>query len=126
MSVYQLESLIKSGESAELEFKRSLSDSRKIIETIAAMATIGGGQVLVGVDSKGQVVGFQPGEGDDERLVQRILAATDPKVYVDLERWELGGLPMLEIRVPAGDGPHLAYVSAFYRCGTATVAMTRA
>jgi ATP-dependent DNA helicase RecG len=33
---------------------------------------------------------------------------------------------MVEIRVPAGDGPHLAYGRAFYRSGPATVAMTRA
>ncbi len=126
LSDYQLELLTKDGESASFELKRSLSDSRKIIETIAAMATIGGGRVLVGMSSKGQIVGFEPGEGDQERLVQRILAATDPKVYVDVERRELGGLPLLEIRVPAGDGPHLAYGRAFYRSGPATVAMTRA
>ena len=62
-TIHHMESLIKSGESATVEFKRSLSDTRKIIETIAGMATIGGGQILVGVNSKGQVVGFNPGDG---------------------------------------------------------------
>ena len=112
-------------ETAEVEFKTTLSDSRKIIETIAAMATIGGGTIWVGVRPDGTPVGCELGEGELERLVQRILAATDPKVYVKLDDPEHEGQRLLRIQVPAGDGAHLAYGRAFHRVGPATVAMTR-
>ncbi len=112
-------------ESAEVEFKISLSDSRKIVETIAAMATIGGGTVWVGVRPNGTPVGCEIGEGELERLVQRILTATDPKVYVTLDHPRVKGQRLLRIQVPAGDGPHLAFGRAFHRVGPATVAMTR-
>jgi ATP-dependent DNA helicase RecG len=120
-----LERMVRTEENAQTEFKKSLADIRAIIETIAAMATIGGGTILVGIASDGRVVGYQPGEGSRERLVQRVLGNTDPKIYVDLDEVELDGKVVLCIRVPPGDGPHLAFGRAFYRSGPATVAMTR-
>lgn len=112
-------------ESAEVEFKTTLSDSRKIIETIAAMATIGGGTIWVGVRPDGTPVGCELGEGELERLVQRILTATDPKVYVTIDHPRIENRRLLRIQVPVGDGPHLAFGRAFHRVGPATVAMTR-
>lgn len=120
-----IESALRAGEAADREFKSTLADSRKLIETIAAMATIGGGVILVGVRDDGTVLGAELGEGEIERLVQRILTATDPRVFVDIDRPEVEGKHLLRIRVPPGDGPHLAFGRAFYRSGPATVAMTR-
>ena len=113
-------------ETATVEFKRSLSDDRTIVATVAAMATIGGGSIYVGVRDDGTVLGFAEGKRSRERLVQKISSTTDPKVYVALEDVQCDGLPVLHIRVPAGDGPHLADGRAYHRIGPATVAMTRA
>ena len=120
-----LRSLLEAGESATVEFKTTLADTRRIIETLAAMATMGGGTLLVGVRDDGRPVGYTPGQGELERLVQQVMAATDPRLYLDIDRPELYGVPLLRVRVPAGDGPHLAFGRAFYRSGPATVAMTR-
>jgi len=117
--------LLETGETAQVEFKRTLSDERRIIETIAAMATIGGGTILVGVADDGVVVGIDLGEGARERFIQRTLSQTDPKVFVDLTITQRDQKRILRIDVPSGDGPHLAYGRAFYRSGPATVAMTR-
>ncbi len=113
------------GESERVEWKTSLADSKRIIETIAAMASGAGGAIVVGVRDQGQIVGADVARGHTERLIQQILAATDPKVYVhvDRPRTPLGAL--LVIRVPQGDGPHLAFGRAFVRVGPATVAMSR-
>jgi ATP-dependent DNA helicase RecG len=125
MTALDLEALIANGESASLEFKRSLSDSHKIIETIAAMATIGGGTIVIGVRDDGAVAGVTLGRGDVERFVQQVLAQTDPKIYVDVAKAKVAHQTVVVIRVPPGDGPHLAFGRAFYRSGPATVGMTR-
>lgn len=125
MKTDDLSALILEGESEVVEFKTSLADSQRIVDTIAAMATLGGGTILVGVRDDGTVVGARVGEGEIERLSQRILAATDPKVFVRLRTERVDGRPVLRIDVPPGDGPHLANGRAFTRSGPATVLMSR-
>ncbi len=120
-----IEELIAAGESAEREFKSTLADSKRLVETVAAMATIGGGVILVGVRDDGTVIGAELGEGELERLVQRVLAGTDPRIFVDIDQPSHAGSRLLRIRVPPGDGPHLAFGRAFYRSGPSTVAMSR-
>ncbi len=123
--VIDIATLIAGGESSSVELKTSLSDTRRIIETIAAMATSSGGHIIVGVRDNGEVVGAAVGKGESERLVQQILANTDPRIFVDVSRQSLGGKTVLLIAVPPSDGPHLAFGRAFFRSGPATVAMTR-
>lgn len=89
------------------------------------MATIGGGAVLIGVRDDGRLIGLNVGRVEVERLVQQVLAQTDPKVYVDADQVTVDGKRLLRIAVPPGDGPHLAFGRAFHRAGRATVAMTR-
>ena len=117
--------LIVEGESATIEFKRSLSDEQRILETVAAMATIGGGTVLVGVRDDGEVVGVELAGGARERFVQRAMAAIDPRVYLDVREESVEERTVLRIDVPPGDGPHLAKGRAFLRSGPATIAMSR-
>ena len=119
------QALILKGESESVEFKTSLSDTRRILDTVAAMATIGGGSILVGVRDDGTVLGVDLGEGRLEQLGQRILSATDPKVFVRMETEELPAGIVLRIDVPPGDGPHLANGRAFVRSGPATVQLSR-
>ena len=123
---FRFEDIIASGESAKTEFKRSLADTRRIVETIAAMAGVGGGVILVGVSDDGRVVGVELGDGAIEQFTQRVLAATDPKVFITTSVETVAGRPVLVVRVPAGDGPHLAGGRAFTRSGPATVQLTRA
>ncbi|MGM0577134.1 MAG: AlbA family DNA-binding domain-containing protein [Myxococcota bacterium] len=86
---------LKQGESADLELERTLSDDGKIIETIAAMATIGGGTILVGVRDDGTPIGVELGEGARERFVQRAMAAIDPKVFLDIDEPVVDGKQLL-------------------------------
>lgn len=44
-----LRELLNKGESASVEFKRTLADEGRILDTIAGMATVGGGTLLIGV-----------------------------------------------------------------------------
>lgn len=125
MVMHPVDELLRAGEGEGVEFKTSLSDTRKIIETAAALATRGGGTILIGVRDDRSVVGVNLGAGEVERLVQQVLASTDPRLYLHVERLVHEEKPLLRIDVPAGDGPHLAFGRAFHRVGPATVAMTR-
>ncbi len=117
---------IAAGEDTHTEFKTSLASWRKIVETVAGMATVGGGTILVGVRPDGTPCGVDLGEGSQEQLIQRVLDSTDPRIYVELDRPTVAGERLLRIVVPAGDGPHLALGRAFHRPGPATVQMSRA
>ena len=125
MAPETLTELIARGEGENLEFKTSLADSRKIIETAAAMATRGGGTILVGVKDDRSVVGANIGAGEVERLGQQVLANTDPRLYLRIDDTTHDGRRILRLDVPPGDGPHLAFGRAFHRVGPATVTMTR-
>jgi len=116
---------LAAGEDAHTELKSSLSDWRKIVETVAAMATAGGGTILVGVRPDGTLRGIDLGEGRLEQLIQRVLSNTDPRVFIEVDCPVLEGKTLLRIAVPPGDGPHLAFGRAFHRPGPATVRMTR-
>ena len=49
--------LIRQGENAEVEFKKTVSSLPKIAKTISSMANTKGGTLLIGVDDNGMVVG---------------------------------------------------------------------
>jgi ATP-dependent DNA helicase RecG len=125
MKLDDLPTILSHGESEHVEFKTSLADSKRILETVAAMATLGGGTIVVGVRDDGTAIGTDLGEGALEQLSQRILAGTDPKVYARLRTEPVGSRTVLRIDVSPGDGPHLANGRAFTRSGPATVLMSR-
>lgn len=113
------------GESEQVELKSSLADSRRIVETVAAVATLRGGTIVVGVCDDGRVIGTDLGEGALEQLSQRIRAGTDPKVCARLTVEPVDGRSVLRSDVPPGAGPHLANGRAFTPSGPATVLMSR-
>ena len=72
---------MKTSETQSVEYKRSLSELREIVETIAAFATSTGGTVLIGVGPDGNKVGVQIGSGTLESLANDIKLNTDPPQY---------------------------------------------
>lgn len=86
----QLDAWIAAGESAGLEFKAELPEQRrKLAQEIAAMATSGGGHVLIGVSDAGAVVGLtltDGGERDDYiEQIQGIVDTVRPAVDAELD-----------------------------------------
>jgi hypothetical protein len=68
LSADDLQQIVLSGESERLEFKRELPKPRQdIAVSVAAMANRRGGQILIGVDDQGGIVGF-PAEKSEETL----------------------------------------------------------
>ncbi len=83
--IIDFEKIIEKGESETVEFKKSLSEWKEIIETISAFSNTRGGIILVGVDNKQKIAGISIGKGTIEDLVNKILTNTEPKIYPDIE-----------------------------------------
>jgi len=76
-----LDIIINQSETESIEYKRSLSELREIVETVAAFATSTGGTVMIGIDPQGNSVGVQIGSGTLEQLANSIKLNTDPPQY---------------------------------------------
>jgi predicted HTH transcriptional regulator len=98
MSAY-IYDLIKQGEHQQLDFKHSITDSKKIARSLAAFSNSDGGKLLVGVRDNGSVAGVQ---GDEEFYM--VQAAADlyckPAIKFETKAWKISGKTILEISIP--------------------------
>jgi len=80
-----IEELIVKEESETLEFKKSLSEWKEIVETVSAFSNTKGGFIIVGLDDHKSLVGITIGKGTIENLTDKILNNTEPKIYPEIE-----------------------------------------
>ena len=83
-----LRALISRGEGEQLEFKKKTTHPTRIARTLASLANTHGGQVLVGVDDDGRVVGVR--DAEEEMFVLRDAAAhyIDPPLTLSFREIE--------------------------------------
>lgn len=72
MSPTELRKLLSGGESERVEFKRTLGEWKEIVVATAAMASLHGGQICIGVEPTGRVCGVELGKGTLEDLANKI------------------------------------------------------
>jgi len=114
-----IQNLIKQGEHQKLDFKHSITDSKKIARSLVAFANTDGGKLLVGVKDNGAIVGVQ----DDEEFYMVQAAAQlycKPPMNFDSKIWEINGKTVLEITIaksgnliysaPNKDGKWMVYI----------------
>ena len=125
MKAQQVFDLIAQGEGEIIEFKKSMGQLRRAVETTAAFANTRGGHLLIGVREDGEVVGVE-GEDPVRRVAQLITAHTDPVLYPSVEAVEVEDGPVIVVTVAESeDKPHLAYGHGFRRVGSISKRMTR-
>jgi hypothetical protein len=100
--------LIKQGEHQTLDFKHSITDSKKIARAIAAFANTDGGTLLIGVKDNGAIVGV-----DSEEEYYMIEAAAQmyckPEIPFSITKWSVNGKAILEVVIkPSKKKPHKA------------------
>ena len=120
-----LKELVKKDESETLEFKKSLSEWKEIIETISAFSNTKGGTIVVGIDNKGKVHGVAMGKNTIEDLTNKILTNTEPKIYPAITLLSGENKNVIVIRVEKF--PYdvvLAFGRPFKRVGRSTVKMS--
>jgi len=90
--------LIEQGEHQQLDFKHSISDSKKIARSLAAFANTDGGTLLIGVKDNGNVSGVN---SDEEYYMLEGAAQIycKPEVKFEITRWEINGKVVLEVYV---------------------------
>ncbi len=105
MSAY-IYDLIKQGEHQQLDFKHSITDSKKIARSLAAFSNTDGGKLLVGVRDNGSIAGVQ---GDEEFYM--VQAAADlycrPAIKFETKAWQINGKTILEITISRVSGDKL-------------------
>ncbi|MFP4556729.1 MAG: helix-turn-helix domain-containing protein [Bacteroidales bacterium] len=97
MSKYLL-SLINEGENQQLDFKHSISDSKKIARSLVAFANTQGGTLLIGVKDNGKITGIN---SDEEYYMLEGAAQLycKPEVKFNVKRWDVNGKVVLEVYI---------------------------
>jgi ATP-dependent DNA helicase RecG len=126
MNEKELLKLIKKGESETLEFKSSLADVNEIVEDISAFSNSKGGKILVGVSNSGEILGVEVGKDTMERLTNKIVGNTEPKVFPSISIAKIGKKKILVIEVEeAKEKPVFAFGKCFKRVGRSTLRMSK-
>lgn len=97
MTNKDLEKLIASGESDQLEFKSSFG--KEAIETLCAFANTEGGQVLVGVSDTGQITGLNLSSETLQGWLNQIKQNTTPSLLPDILVSEVAAKKIVTITV---------------------------
>ena len=127
MTAEELIAVAAQGEGETVEFKRSVAELDKVVETVSAFANTHGGVVLIGVRPDGQIEGTDVGQTTRERIANRITGNTAPTLYPSVAFATLDGRTVVAITVPESEArPHLAFGRAFKRVGAVTAQMDRA
>jgi len=117
--------LISRGESDTLEFKKSTSLQREIVETVCAFSNTIGGTIIIGVKDDGEIMGQTVSDDTLKNLVNAILLNTEPKIFVEIKRIELSGRDCILIHVPESPfKPHFAHGRPFTRIGPTNQRLT--
>jgi predicted HTH transcriptional regulator len=110
MDLYEL---IARGEGEELEFKQKTTHPSRISRTLVSLANTRGGQVLVGVDDAGRILGVR--DPEEELFVLREAAQHYVEPPLDTLRYqevEEDGRTVLIVTVPESlNKPHRAQVA---------------
>ncbi len=108
-----LHELIAQGEGEELEFKQKTTHPSRISRTLASLANTRGGQVLVGVDDAGRILGVR--DAEEELFVLREAAqhyVEPPLTTLRYHELEQDGRTVLIVTVPESQHkPHRAQVA---------------
>ena len=107
-----LHHLIRQGEGERLEFKKKTTHPTRISRTLVSLANTHGGQVLVGVDDEGRIVGVRDAEEEIYLLRQAAEHYADPPLTLRIRELETDGRTILLVTVPESSRkPHRAQVA---------------
>ena len=111
MNIQEVESLLKTGETICIEFKRAGNGAKNdTFETICAFLNRIGGDILLGVSDDGKVIGIPPDSA--EQIIRNIINVTNdpnllnPSFYVYPEAVCYQDKTIIHIQVPQSSDVH--------------------
>jgi ATP-dependent DNA helicase RecG len=115
MTVADIESWVRGGESETLELKRTTGERREAARTICAMLNHRGGRVIFGVEPDGRMIGQMVSDRTVEEVAQE-LGEIEPPVFPSIDRVDFAeGRQLLVVTAQAGSGQPYAYRGQAYR-----------
>lgn len=118
--------LIKQNEDEGLEYKPSLSQINEIVEAVSAFSNTEGGKIIIGINNSGKIIGVDIGKDTVERLTNKILQNTDPRIHPRILIKETEGKNIIIIDVkPSLDKLVLAFGRPYKRVGRSTHKMSK-
>jgi len=97
-------SLLRAGESQNLEYKQHLDDENKkndFIETVVAFLNTNRGIILIGVQDDGSVIGSQKSAEDIQKLIHD--SCDPPPKDIKIEEKTISGDRVILVDIPEGD-----------------------
>ncbi len=126
MMVDDLHRLIEKGEGEHAEFRPGATPSETVARIICAFLNKGGGQLLLGVGDKGQIVGVPDAETELRTLKAELPNLISPPALWNVEHVRLADQDLMLIDVPEGqDKPYLVEGAIYLRRGGRVVAANR-
>lgn len=115
MTLADIESWVRGGESETLELKRTTGERREAARTICAMLNHRGGRVIFGVEPDGRMIGQMVSDRTVEEVAQE-LGEIEPPVFPSIERVDFAeGRQLLVVTAQAGSGQPYSYRGQAYR-----------
>lgn len=110
------EQIFAQGENDRVEFKRSLSGEKEIMETIGAFLNHKGGMIIVGYDEKKSDF-VEPAVGQEtiQQFINKVKILTNPQVIVDIYEADYKGKRLLVIDVIEYPIKPVAVQGRYYR-----------
>jgi ATP-dependent DNA helicase RecG len=116
-----IKEIIKAGESEQLEFKTSVRNDA-IGKVVCSFLNGEGGQVLIGVDDNGEIVGINNAETISTQLQKYLTKEIVPEVPVSVSVEKYKDKEILSVKVWAGSKqPYVFDGGIFYRRDSNTV-----
>ena len=121
-----LKNLIQKKETTTLELKPSLSQIDDIVETVSAFSNTKGGTVVIGVTDNGKIKGVEIGKDTLERLSNKIMQNTDPRIHPEVLVEEINKKKIILGKVKEStDKLVLAFGRPYKRVGSSTTKMSK-
>ena len=123
MKLSELTTLVATGESERVEFKRTTGQRTDAMKTVCALLNGLGGFVLFGVSDRGEISGQQVTARTIEEIVHEI-RRIEPPAFPEIETVTLeSGHSVIALRVSSGGGPYTYDGRAYLRRGPTTQMM---
>lgn len=101
MKLHDVFEIIKLGEGWNIEFKEMLPKPSKLAQTIVAFANHQGGTILIGVNDRKEITGFEPSKEDYDNILRTAREVVNPSIrYEEIEEFVIDHKKIIALRIP--------------------------